>query len=96
MHNLTPSFFKKEEREGLRIFLFDLIGKKVMKALTSRIAGSLVLLSAAMLCVGCEPQGPAERAGEKIDRAAEKARDIVDPPGPVEKVGREVDRAVNP
>jgi hypothetical protein len=43
---------------------------------------------------GCRKQGPAESAGEKIDRAAEKAKDAVDPPGPAEKAGRKVDRAI--
>lgn len=40
--------------------------------------------------------GPAENAGERIDRAAENVRDAVDPPsGPVERAGRAIDRAVD-
>lgn len=50
--------------------------------------GSLTLLG------GCEAQkGPAEKAGERIDKTRENARDAIDPPGPVEKVGRDIDRA---
>jgi predicted small lipoprotein YifL len=53
------------------------------------------LLLALTLVTGCQEKGPAEKAGESIDRAAEKARDAVDPAGPVEKAGRTVDRAVD-
>lgn len=45
--------------------------------------------------VACD-DGPAERAGERIDRAAQDVRDAVDPPnGPAERIGRAVDRATN-
>ena len=44
----------------------------------------------------CEREGPAERAGQGIDRAGQNLRDAVDPPrGPVERLGRSVDRAVD-
>jgi hypothetical protein len=43
---------------------------------------------------GCRKKGPVERAGEKIDDAAQKAKDTIDPPGPAEKAGRKVDRAI--
>lgn len=33
---------------------------------------SIILILATILTVGCERQGPAERAGEKIDEAAEE------------------------
>ncbi len=42
---------------------------------------------------GCHRQGPAEHAGEKLDRAGEKVKDAIDPPGPAEKAGRKIDRA---
>jgi hypothetical protein len=45
---------------------------------------------------GCQPEGPAERAGQSIDRGVQKAKDALDPAGPAEKAGRAVDRAVNP
>ncbi len=42
----------------------------------------------------CERQkGPAEKAGEKIDKAADKVSDKINPKGPVEKAGRAIDRA---
>ncbi len=43
----------------------------------------------------CDPApGPAERAGQSLDRAADSVRDTLDPPnGPAERAGRAVDRA---
>jgi hypothetical protein len=53
-----------------------------------------VLLFALPL-VACD-DGPAENAGERLDRAAEGVRDTVDPPsGPIERAGRAIDRAVD-
>ena len=42
----------------------------------------------------CEPEGDAERAGERIDDAAEKAAEALDPEGPAERAGEKVDQAV--
>jgi predicted small lipoprotein YifL len=53
---------------------------------------ALSLLSVAPLA-GCGTEGPAEKAGEKIDAGVQKAKDAIDPPGPGEKVGREIDKA---
>ena len=68
-------------------------------ALGTRRAFAAVLAALALgatTLVACEKKGPAEKAGEKIDKAGEKIRDAVDPPkGPVEKLGRKVDRAVD-
>lgn len=55
-----------------------------------------LLLGIAAPFAGCEPKGPAERAGESIDRGVQDAKDAVNPPGPVEKAGRSVDKALNP
>lgn len=45
--------------------------------------------------VACN-DGPAENAGERLDRAAQNVRDAVDPPsGPVERAGRAIDRALD-
>jgi len=44
--------------------------------------------------VSCREKGPAERAGENIDRAVDSVKDAVDPKGPVEKAGEKVDRAL--
>jgi len=41
----------------------------------------------------CEPEGDAERAGERVDDAAEKAGETLDPEGPAERAGEKVDEA---
>ncbi|MDQ3773627.1 MAG: hypothetical protein M3461_04250 [Pseudomonadota bacterium] len=41
----------------------------------------------------CEPEGDAERAGERIDDAAEKAAEAVEPEGPAERAGEKMDEA---
>ena len=41
----------------------------------------------------CEPEGDAERAGERIDDAAEKAAETLDPEGPAERAGEKIDEA---
>jgi hypothetical protein len=42
----------------------------------------------------CESEGPAERAGEKVDEAMESAGKAFDNKGPAERAGEEVDKAV--
>ncbi len=42
----------------------------------------------------CKEKGPAERAGESMDKAVENVKDAVDPKGPVEKAGEKVDKAL--
>ena len=44
--------------------------------------------------VGCERQGPVEKAGKQVDQAVEAAKDKLNPEGPVEKAGKKVDQAV--
>lgn len=56
-------------------------------------------LSAATLLVstilmGCEQKGPAQKAGENIDKAGQNLKDSVDPRGPGEKVGDKVDKVL--
>jgi ElaB/YqjD/DUF883 family membrane-anchored ribosome-binding protein len=46
--------------------------KQINKILA--VVGAAVLLT----LVACEHKGPAEKAGEKIDKAAEKAGDAID------------------
>lgn len=56
----------------------------------------LPLLGGALLVgAGCEPQGPAEQAGENIDNAVSDAVDAVDPQGPAERAGEAVDDTFN-
>lgn len=63
---------------------------------TNRILALVAICLVIALAVFAWPkhQGPAERAGEAIDNAAQSAKDAVDPPGPMEKAGRAVDEAV--
>jgi hypothetical protein len=60
------------------------------------IAGVVAALSFAS--VGCSEEGPAERAGEAIDEAAEDAQegleDLVDEGGALEEAGEEADEAI--
>ena len=63
-------------------------GLTVLMTVTLLAGGSLGV-------VGCDPEGPAERAGEKIDKAADNIDDKIDPKGPLEKAGRAVDRATD-
>jgi len=58
------------------------------------IAVAILLAGIGAATSACEQKkGPAEKAGEKIDKAADKVSDAVDPKGPVEKAGRKIDRA---
>jgi len=50
----------------------------------------LALFVGAVLLTGCE-KGPAQKAGEKIDRAV----DQLSGKGPVEKAGERIDKAVD-
>jgi len=56
------------------------------------VTGALLLLFSAML-VGCEPAGPAQKAGESLDKAGENLKNAVDPKGPGEKLGEKLDKA---
>ena len=60
-----------------------------------RIVAVLVIIGcASVLTSACtEDKGPAQKAGQKLDNAADKVSDTVNPKGPVEKAGRAVDRA---
>ena len=55
-----------------------------------------LLLGAVAAFAGCESKGPAERAGENIDKGVQDVKDAINPPGPVEKTGRSVDKVLNP
>ena len=55
---------------------------------------SLCLFPFVASVVSCKEKGPAEKAGEGVDKAVEKVKDAVDPKGPVEKAGEKVDEAL--
>jgi len=62
----------------------------------------LSVLSAGLLIAAglfaCEQKGPAEKAGEKFDRAVEqtqeKIEDATKPEGPMERAGKKIDEVV--
>jgi len=59
-----------------------------------RLLAIIAALGCASVLTACtEHKGPVQRAGEKVDHAADKVSDTVNPKGPVEKAGRAVDRA---
>jgi hypothetical protein len=57
-----------------------------------------MLAAAVWLTLGlaaCHQEGPAERAGEKLDTLGQKASDALNPPqGPAQSVGRKIDRTL--
>jgi predicted small lipoprotein YifL len=70
--------------------------KKVWKNRVALVASSFLMLGALVAFAGCESKGPAEQAGESIDKGIQNAKDAVIPPGPGEKAGRAVDKALKP
>jgi len=54
-----------------------------------------LLFGAVTTFAGCESKGPAQRAGETIDKGIQDAKDAINPPGPTEKAGRSLDKALN-
>jgi hypothetical protein len=65
-----------------------MITKKSMQAsiLVALVFGGAFFLS------GCESKGPAQQAGEQIDKGVQSAKDAINPPGPLEKAGRAIDK----
>jgi hypothetical protein len=64
-------------------------GKQRFAPLTTLLLGAVVIFA------GCESKGPAQKAGEDIDKGIENAKDAINPPGPAEKAGRGLDKAFN-
>jgi hypothetical protein len=55
-----------------------------------------MLATSGIAMTACErKKGPVEKAGEKIDKAADNISDAVNPKGPAEKAGRALDRAAH-
>jgi len=72
---------------------------KVVNILTILIFGLVISLT------GCEKEGPAEKAGQKVDQVVEDTKeniqhakdeveDAIEPEGPAEKIGENVDDAI--
>jgi len=62
---------------------------KLILCVAPLLVGSLGLFA------GCEPAGPAEKAGQGVDRAVDNVGEAVNPSGPVEKAGKNLDRALD-
>ncbi len=62
--------------------------------LTYRQILAMFFVTTSLVVVGCDDQGPAERAGEKIDEAVEEMGDKLDREGPMEKFGESLDNAM--
>ena len=64
-------------------------------AMTSLFKKQLVLSALpfvfALTLVGCQPEGPAEKAGKGLDNAGKDLKDAVDPRGPAQKAGDKID-----
>jgi hypothetical protein len=74
---------------------FRTIKTGVMELIMEKLRDAVVIAmvaAALALVVGCE-KGPAQKAGERVDRALEQDR--VFGRGPVEKAGKKVDKAVD-
>ena len=68
-----------------------MVPRRFVAATSGLLLGVGVLLGA----VGCKSEGPAEKAGKKIDKIVDDVDDAIHPKGPVEKAGRAIDRAVD-
>lgn len=64
------------------------------KSMKLKLLIPVLLLPALATLPSCKEKGPAEKVGEKVDKAAEKVKDAVDPKGPVEKAGEKIDNAL--
>lgn len=56
-------------------------------ALAALVLGAVVGLA------GCEDKGPAQQAGQSVDKGVQNVKDAVTPAGPMEKAARNVDKA---
>jgi hypothetical protein len=59
------------------------------------LAFSLAVAVSGGLMTSCKREGPAERAGEKLDDTASKLKEKINPSGPAEKAGKKIDDAVD-
>ncbi len=63
-----------------------------MKLINKRtLLAPVLAFGVAVLAAGCQEKGPAGKAGEKIDNAADKVKDKLDTRGPGEKLGDKID-----
>jgi len=55
----------------------------------------LLLAVPFLVLAGCSDKGPAEKAGQSIDKAVEDVREKIDPQGPAESAGEKIDNAID-
>jgi hypothetical protein len=65
-----------------------------MKSRFLKLIVIVLILFVSFVFIGCEKEGPAEKAGKKIDEAVEEVADEVDNDGPAEEVGEAIDETV--
>lgn len=58
------------------------------------LSSAVLVIGSAFVGVGCEREGPVEKAGKSVDQAVETAQEKLNPEGPVEKAGKKADEAV--
>lgn len=61
---------------------------------TFSVLGAVLALG--LLLAGCQPEGPAEKAGKEIDQTMEQIKEVlpgVQPEGPMERAGKHLDEA---
>ncbi len=59
-----------------------------------RISILTAILAFSLFLVGCQEEGPAEKAGKKIDEAVENVEEKINPQGTAEEAGEKIDEAV--
>ncbi len=67
---------------------------RLQRGMIGVLGSALLVIGSAFVGVGCEREGPVEKAGKNVDQAVEAAKDKLDPEGPVEKAGKKADQAV--
>ena len=57
---------------------------------------AMVFISSTLMITGCENQGPAEKAGERLDEAVDEMKDELEGTrkGPLERAGENIDDAM--
>ncbi|MBX3446445.1 MAG: hypothetical protein KF765_06800 [Parvibaculaceae bacterium] len=62
--------------------------------LRKTLFGIALILPLAGGLAACDDQGPAERAGESLDEAADSVADAFERDGPAERTGEDIDDAL--
>lgn len=63
----------------------------MQRSLSSALLGAVLAIGLGGFLTGCEQEGPAERAGERVDETVEQTKEAVDEA--LEKTGEQVEQA---